>query len=84
MICLPEVYNNIWMSNKFPHTWRQMVVVPIPKNGKDSTNPDNNCPIALTSCLCKTMERMIGNGLRWFLESNRLITNPQPEFHEKL
>lgn len=58
---LLKVYNNIWTSNKFPNTWREMAIVAIPKNRKDSTNPDNYHPITLTSCLCMAMECMISN-----------------------
>ena len=54
-------------------------VVPIAKDEKDGTNPDNYCTIALT-CLGKTMERMISNRLTWFLESNRIKTSIQSGF----
>ena len=50
-------------------------MIPIPKPGKDPTNPTNYRPIALTSCICKTMERMINRGLVWYLESHKLLTN---------
>ena len=36
--------------------------------------------IALTSCLCKTLERMINKRLVWYLESNNLITKLQSGF----
>ena len=32
-------------------------------------------PIALTSCLCKTMKQMVNKRLVWFIESNNLFTN---------
>lgn len=35
-----------------------LIVVPIPKPGKDHPDSNNYRPIALNSCLCKTMERM--------------------------
>jgi len=38
---------------------RQSYVVPIPKPRKDTSNPTNYRPIALTSCVCKVMERMV-------------------------
>ena len=38
-------------------------IIPITKPGKDSLNPVNYCPIALTSCLCRTMERMVKKSL---------------------
>ena len=58
-------------------------IIPIPKQGKDHTDPSNYRPIALTSCLCKTLERMINNRLIWFLESNGLITDFQCGFRNK-
>ena len=32
-------------------------------------------PIALTSCLCKIVERMINDRLVWYLEKHKLIVN---------
>ena len=64
-------------------SWKQAAVIPIPKPGKDNTDPSNYRPIALTSCLCKTLERMINTRLIWFLESNGLITNFQCGFRSK-
>ena len=52
-------------------------MIPIPKPGKDPMNPTNYRPIALTSCICKTMERMINRRLVWYLESHKLITSVQ-------
>ena len=54
--------------------------VPIPKPGKDPAEPNNYRPIALTSCLCKTLERMINKRLTWFLESNNNISRFQYGF----
>ena len=36
--------------------------------------------IALTSCLCKTLERMINKRLIWYLESNNLLSWYQSVF----
>ena len=47
---------------------------PYPNQIKDHTEATIYRPIALTSCLCKTMEGMINSRLVWFLESNQLIT----------
>ena len=46
------------------------------------TKATNYRPIALTSCLCKTVERMINDRLVWFLESNQLITKYQAGFRK--
>ena len=68
---LLQAFNEVWVSGKFPTSWKQATIIPIPKPGKDNTDPSNYRPIALTSCLCKTLERMINTRLIWFLESNR-------------
>ena len=44
------------------------IVIPIPKPGKDHSLPGNFCPISLTSCLCKLLERMVAERLVWVLE----------------
>ena len=51
--------------------------------GKDPTKPTNYRPIALTSCICKTMERMKNHRLVWYLESHKLITNVQCGFRSR-
>ena len=55
-------------------------LLPIAKPGKDSKGTNNYRPIALTSCVCKTMERMINDRLVWYLESSSLITDAQSGF----
>ena len=37
--CLLKLYNDIWVNGTFPETWRQSIIVPIPKSGKDTSNP---------------------------------------------
>ena len=76
---LLKVYNHMWESGCFPPSWREAVIIPIPKLGKD---PSNFRPIALTSCLCKTMERMINARLMWSLESQGLLSEKQCSFRK--
>ena len=70
---LLKVYNHVWESGCFPPSWREAVGVPIPKPAKDHLDRGNFRLIALTSCLCKTMERMINARLMWCLESQGLF-----------
>ena len=74
---LLEIFNTTWIEEKFPKAWKQAIIIPIAKQGKDDTNSANYRPISLTSCLCKTMERMINQRLIWYLESNELIADMQ-------
>ena len=72
-----------WTTGVFPDSWRLATVIPIPKPGKDHAEPTNYRPIALTSCLCKTLERMINKRLVWYLESNDLISTIQSGFRSE-
>ena len=75
---LLHIFNGIWTTRVFfPESWRLATIIPIPKPGKDHAEPTNYRPIALTSCLCKTLEKMINKRLVWYLESNNLITKLQ-------
>ena len=80
---LLHTFNDIWTTGVFPDSWRLATVIPIPKPGKDHSEPTNYRPIALTSCLCKTLERMINKRLVWYLESNDLISPIQSGFRSK-
>ena len=77
---LLAVFNPIWEFGIFPSSWREATIVAIPRPGKDSSDPYNYRPIALTSCLCKTMERMVNNRLMWVLESKGLLASEQCGF----
>ena len=78
VLLLLNICNKIWISGDISSDWRKAILIPIPKPGKDPTNP-----IALTSCICKTMERMINRRLVWYLESHKLITNVQCGFRSR-
>ena len=74
------IFNHIWTTGDFHEDWRLATVIPIPKPGKDPAEPTNYRPIALTSCLCKTLERMINKRLIWYLESFNLLSRYQSGF----
>ncbi|KAG1713961.1 RNA-directed DNA polymerase from mobile element jockey [Nymphon striatum] len=75
-----NIFNTIWITGAIPSSWLEATVIPIPKPGKDHTDPSNYRPIALTSCICKTMERMINCRLTYFLETNNIFTKYQSGF----
>ena len=77
---LLNIFNYIWTTGKFPEDWTLATIIPISKPGKDPAEPNNYRLIALTSCLCKTLERMINKRLTWFLESNNHISRFQSGF----
>ena len=77
---LLRAFNKIWQTGQIPSSWQEATIIPIPKPGKDHSNPTNYRPIALTSCICKTMERMVNDRLVWTLERERLISEYQCGF----
>ena len=80
---LLKTFNDIWETGNVPKSWKEATIIPMPKPGKDNTNPNNYRPIALTSCICKTLERMINERLVWYLEKNNIITEFQSGFRQK-
>ena len=75
--------NDIWKNSKPPESWKIATITPIHKQGKNNFYTSNYCSIALTSCLCKTMEWMVNKRLVWFIESNNLFTNFQCGFRSQ-
>ena len=53
-----HIFNTIWTTGIYPESWRLATIIPIPKPGKDHAESDIYRPLALNSCLCKTLERI--------------------------
>ena len=79
---LLSFYNHIWTSHEFPSGWREAVIIPILKQGKDGTDALHYRPIALTSCVCKLLESMVNRRLVWFLENTGFFDIAQCGFRK--
>ncbi|GFS95737.1 probable RNA-directed DNA polymerase from transposon X-element [Trichonephila clavipes] len=75
-------YNRVWKEHCFPSSWREAIVIPILKPGKVATDPLSYRPIALTSCFCKTFERMVNTRLVYVLEKEKCISPLQSGFRK--
>jgi hypothetical protein len=64
---LLSMYSRIWSENLVPAAWRETAVIPILKPGKDRFLITSYRHVSLTSCICKTLERV------WILESRNLF-----------
>ncbi|GBO36961.1 hypothetical protein AVEN_197830-1 [Araneus ventricosus] len=73
-------FNRIWTEQKYPSQWHEAIVIPILNTGKDPSNPLHYRSIALTSCLCKTFERMVNARLIFELEKQGCIPPLQSGF----
>ncbi|GFO16032.1 RNA-directed DNA polymerase from mobile element jockey [Plakobranchus ocellatus] len=70
---LLKIFNYIWTTGDISPSLREASVVPILKPGTNPSDPSNYRPIALTSCLCKTLELMVNDRLVHVLESRNLL-----------
>ena len=64
-------------------SWKTAIIIPAPTPGKVLSDPGSNRTIVLTSCLCKTMERMVNSRLTWYLERHMVITEYQSGFRRR-
>lgn len=79
---LLEFFNIIWTKQLFPSNWKNAIVIPILKPGKDSMNKNNYRPISLTNCLCKLLERIINRRLVYYIEKNQILNTHQSGFRK--
>lgn len=70
---LLALYNRVWVESTLPSSWTVSVVLPIHKKDTTGKHPLHYRPIALTSTLCKLMERMVNIRLVWHLESDNVL-----------
>lgn len=78
-----HLFNKIWFEAYFPSAWKEAIILPLLKPGKEPTKPASYRPIALTSCLGKSFERMINKRLVHFLEQNQIIDTYQSGFRAR-
>ncbi len=71
---LLALFNRIWTEGDSPPSWREALILPFVKPGKSGSLPNDYRPTALTSCLCKLLERMVNFRLMWHLESKNLLS----------
>lgn len=83
LMTILQFFNLIWSTNTFPKEWQHAIVVPILKAGKLPSDPSSYRPISLTSNICKLMEKMINNRLKWILETCNLYNTNQCGFRKQ-
>lgn len=79
---LVKLFNKIWEEGRLPDQWKEAVIVPICKPGKDPALAESFRPIALTSHLGKIMEKMVNERLIYFLETNNKTKYYQSGFRK--
>ncbi len=77
-----DLYNKIWVEGRMPRSWKHAIIIPIAKPGKYASIAGNYRPIALTSNLCKLIEKVIVNRLNYVLESKGALAPNQYGFRK--
>ena len=65
--------NHSWATGTLPQTWRKATLIPTLKKGKYPTQATSYRTISLISCVGKTMERVVNQRLKWYLDSDHIL-----------
>lgn len=82
LVYLTYIINSCIKLCYFPKSWKHAFVIPIPKPGKDLSNPSSYRPISLLSSISKVFERVILKRLNDFISSNTILPNHQFGFRK--
>lgn len=77
---LLDIFNLSWRAGQVPQLWKEARMIPVLKKGKNRSKVLSYRPISLTSCVCKTIERVINQRMQWYLESESIILPEQAGF----
>ncbi|XP_053990044.1 uncharacterized protein LOC128882471 [Hylaeus volcanicus] len=74
---LHKIFEESWNTGEIPPDWKKGEIIMLQKPGKKALRP-----ITLTSCVGKTLERIINNRLQLWLEENQKLENNQAGFRK--
>lgn len=77
------ILNQCYIVGQMPESWKSGLVIPILKPGKPKTCVKSYRPIALLSCLGKTLERIVKNRLEYIAESQNYLSKIQCGFRKE-
>jgi hypothetical protein len=79
---LLDIANLSWESSYCPQSWRNAEIIPLLKKGKPACNIDSYRPVSLTSCVAKTVERMVASRLAHLAEQEQWWCEDQAGFRK--
>ena len=71
------LFNNALNNAYYPVHWKTAVVHPLPKKGKDNSNPSNLRSISLLPSISKVFEKIINRALTKWAADNKIIPDKQ-------
>ena len=80
---LVSLFNASLRLRQVPDEWRKAIIKPIFKGGKkDRRDPYSYRPISLTSCVARTMEKLLNARIFEYLKQNLLLYQHQSGFQQ--
>ena len=76
-ISLTDLFNRSLSTGIFPNLWKEAIISPLLKDGKDANQPMSYRPIALLSCTAKVLERLVYDQLGHFCFENDILLKEQ-------
>ena len=68
LLLLLYIFNHIWLTQDFPTSWKTAIIILFLSRVRCFQILVVTGLLPLTSCLCKTMERMVNSRLTWYVE----------------
>ena len=79
---LTDLFNLSLLSSRIPFSWRNIVITPVHKNGSRESF-SNYRPIAVTSVVCRVMERIMVSVMLDYISTSNVISPSQHGFLPK-
>ena len=79
---LLSIFNLSFSLAHCPRIWRVATIIPLLKAGKFPIEAASFCPISLTSCVVKLLERIIADRLYYIAETNKMFSRFQVGFRK--
>ena len=79
---LLSLFNSSLSLAHCPRIWRVATIIPLLKAGKSPSKITSFCPISLTSCVVKLLERILADRLYYIAETNNMFSRFQADFRK--
>lgn len=76
------LYNSFLQGHSIPETWKNHLIIPFLKAGRQPENMNSYRPISLASCLEKLFESLLKTRLEWQVENSRIFSELQTAFRK--
>ena len=80
---LLKLLNRSWKEGRAPHSFKLAVIIPIVKQNKPADKIASHRPVALVSCISKTLKSMVCTRLKEWAAENAVIPRKQARFQKR-